>query len=89
MGGWWWWICLDIGSATVDNVISSANVPDFDEQVQAFTSDLADHSPGAGPFAGKSMIAAWVGINSVTKVRNLLLDRAFDFHTPRFIHLET
>ncbi|KAH9818241.1 hypothetical protein DFH28DRAFT_959856 [Melampsora americana] len=74
------------GSATVDNSISSADVPDFDQQVDAFTSDLKSHSPGAGPYKGKSMVAAWVGLNSLTKIWNKVLKAQMKAQTAAEAH---
>jgi hypothetical protein len=56
------------GGATVDNGLNEAPVPDLDQQVSAFLSDLSAQSAGAGPSNGKSLVAIWVGINSITKV---------------------
>lgn len=61
------------GGATVDNSLNEAPVPDLDQQVNAFLSDLSAQSPGAGPADGKSLIAIWIGINSVTKIWNSVL----------------
>ncbi|KNZ57024.1 uncharacterized protein VP01_225g7 [Puccinia sorghi] len=61
------------GGATVDNTLNSAPVPDVEQQANAFLSDLSAQSPGAGPSNGKSLIAVWVGINSVTKIWNSVL----------------
>ncbi|PLW55130.1 hypothetical protein PCANC_05312 [Puccinia coronata f. sp. avenae] len=61
------------GGATVDNSLNEAPVPDLEQQVNAFLSDLSAQSAGAGPSNGKSLIAVWVGINSITKIWNSVL----------------
>jgi hypothetical protein len=66
-------VCPLSGGATVDNSLNEAPVPDLEQQVNAFLSDLSAQSAGAGPSNGKSLIAVWVGINSITKVSYLIL----------------
>ncbi|KAA1112108.1 hypothetical protein PGT21_023028 [Puccinia graminis f. sp. tritici] len=69
------------GGATVDNGLNEAPVPDLDQQVSAFLSDLSAQSAGAGPSNGKSLVAIWVGINSITKIWNLVLKQEVQAHS--------
>ncbi|KAI8458740.1 hypothetical protein BY996DRAFT_6410697 [Phakopsora pachyrhizi] len=69
------------GSATVDNNINGARVPDLQQQINAFVSDLGAQSLGAGPSTGKSLIAIWVGINSVTKIWDTILNEQVSART--------
>lgn len=70
------------GGATVSNSLNSAPVPDLEQQISAFVSDLSALSAGAGPADGKSLIAVWVGINSVTKIWNSVLKQEVQARTP-------
>ncbi|OAV87803.1 hypothetical protein PTTG_09859 [Puccinia triticina 1-1 BBBD Race 1] len=69
------------GGATVDNGLNEAPVPDLEQQVNAFLSDLSAQSAGAGPSNGKSLIAIWVGINSITKIWNSVLKSEVQAHS--------